>query len=49
MTALREKKGRTPFTLHDGPPYANGHLHHRDAPEQDDQGYDLCAAIRWMV
>ncbi len=24
---LREKKGRTPFTLHDGPPYANGHLH----------------------
>ncbi len=20
-------KGRTPFTLHDGPPYANGHLH----------------------
>ncbi len=28
--ALREKAkqgGRTPFTLHDGPPYANGHLH----------------------
>ncbi|WP_323771512.1 isoleucine--tRNA ligase [Antarctobacter sp.] len=25
---LREKKeGRTPFILHDGPPYANGHLH----------------------
>ena len=24
---LREKKGRVPFTLHDGPPYANGHLH----------------------
>lgn len=25
---LREKaEGRTPFTLHDGPPYANGHLH----------------------
>ncbi|MEM9968878.1 MAG: isoleucine--tRNA ligase [Pseudomonadota bacterium] len=24
---LREKKGRMPFTLHDGPPYANGHLH----------------------
>ncbi|MBN2905124.1 MAG: isoleucine--tRNA ligase [Rhodobacteraceae bacterium] len=24
---LREKKGRPPFTLHDGPPYANGHLH----------------------
>jgi isoleucyl-tRNA synthetase len=24
---LREKKDRTPFTLHDGPPYANGHLH----------------------
>ena len=24
---LREKDGRTPFTLHDGPPYANGHLH----------------------
>jgi isoleucyl-tRNA synthetase len=24
---LREKTGRTPFVLHDGPPYANGHLH----------------------
>ncbi|WP_170561063.1 isoleucine--tRNA ligase [Ruegeria atlantica] len=24
---LREKENRTPFTLHDGPPYANGHLH----------------------
>ena len=24
---LREKEGRKPFTLHDGPPYANGHLH----------------------
>lgn len=24
---LREKTARTPFTLHDGPPYANGHLH----------------------
>jgi isoleucyl-tRNA synthetase len=24
---LREKKGRKDFTLHDGPPYANGHLH----------------------
>ncbi|WP_299502774.1 isoleucine--tRNA ligase [uncultured Roseobacter sp.] len=24
---LRKKAGRTPFTLHDGPPYANGHLH----------------------
>ncbi|SMX49161.1 isoleucine--tRNA ligase [Maliponia aquimaris] len=24
---LREKKGRPVFTLHDGPPYANGHLH----------------------
>ena len=24
---LRAKQGRTPFTLHDGPPYANGHLH----------------------
>ncbi|MGO4916176.1 isoleucine--tRNA ligase [Pseudogemmobacter sp. W21_MBD1_M6] len=24
---LREKTGRAPFTLHDGPPYANGHLH----------------------
>jgi len=24
---LRDKKGRKPFTLHDGPPYANGHLH----------------------
>jgi isoleucyl-tRNA synthetase len=25
---LREKaSGRVPFTLHDGPPYANGHLH----------------------
>ncbi|GKY87293.1 isoleucine--tRNA ligase [Sinisalibacter aestuarii] len=24
---LREKPGREPFILHDGPPYANGHLH----------------------
>ncbi|NKX73155.1 isoleucine--tRNA ligase [Rhodobacteraceae bacterium R_SAG3] len=24
---LREKEGRKPFVLHDGPPYANGHLH----------------------
>ena len=24
---LREKEGREVFTLHDGPPYANGHLH----------------------
>ncbi|MBI1171759.1 isoleucine--tRNA ligase [bacterium] len=24
---LRQKKGRADFTLHDGPPYANGHLH----------------------
>ena len=24
---LREKTGREVFTLHDGPPYANGHLH----------------------
>jgi isoleucyl-tRNA synthetase len=23
----RRPKGRPPFTLHDGPPYANGHLH----------------------
>ncbi|MCJ8138848.1 isoleucine--tRNA ligase [Falsirhodobacter halotolerans] len=25
--AVQAKGGRTPFTLHDGPPYANGHLH----------------------
>ncbi|MEL7215996.1 MAG: class I tRNA ligase family protein, partial [Pseudomonadota bacterium] len=25
--ALREKEGREPFILHDGPPYANGNLH----------------------
>ena len=24
---LREKEGRPSFVLHDGPPYANGHLH----------------------
>jgi len=24
---LRDNEGRPPFTLHDGPPYANGHLH----------------------
>lgn len=24
---LRRKEGRTPFILHDGPPYANGNLH----------------------
>ena len=26
-TRLRNKEGRQPFVLHDGPPYANGHLH----------------------
>ncbi len=26
-TQLRNKEGRQPFVLHDGPPYANGHLH----------------------
>jgi len=25
--ALRRKQGRKPYLLHDGPPYANGHLH----------------------
>ena len=25
--AARQGGGATPFTLHDGPPYANGHLH----------------------
>ncbi len=25
--SLRAKEGRKPFILHDGPPYANGHLH----------------------
>ena len=25
--ALRRKEGRKPYILHDGPPYANGHLH----------------------
>ena len=25
--ALRRKPGRKPYILHDGPPYANGHLH----------------------
>ncbi len=24
---LRAREGRTPYVLHDGPPYANGHLH----------------------
>ena len=24
---LRQKKSRSSFILHDGPPYANGHLH----------------------
>ncbi len=27
MTACAKKKAATPFILHDGPPYANGHLH----------------------
>ncbi len=27
MTACAKKTGRAPFVLHDGPPYANGHLH----------------------
>ena len=32
---LREKEGREPFTLHDGPPYANGHLAYRACAEQN--------------
>ena len=27
MTACAQQTGRAPFVLHDGPPYANGHLH----------------------
>ena len=37
---LHEKKGRKPFTLHDGPPYANGHLH---------IGHALNKAIKDMI
>ena len=36
---LREaSKGRPLFILHDGPPYANGNLHHRHRAEQNPQG-----------
>ena len=49
---LRERAGsaagtdseRKPFILHDGPPYANGHLPHRSWPEQDPQGHDRSIA-----
>lgn len=27
QAALKRRAGKTPFILHDGPPYANGHLH----------------------
>ena len=27
MTGCAKRTGRKPFVLHDGPPYANGHLH----------------------
>ena len=37
---LREKTGREPFTLHDGPPYANGHLH---------IGHELNKTIKDMI
>ena len=37
---LRAKPGRAPFTLHDGPPYANGHLH---------IGYALNKVLKDMV
>ena len=31
-------KGREKFMLHDGPPYANGHIHIGTGAEQDPQG-----------
>ena len=38
---LREEaRGREPFILHDGPPYANGHIHIGHRPQQDPEGRD---------
>ncbi len=37
---LREKPGRPSFVLHDGPPYANGHLHIGHALNKTHQGHD---------
>ncbi len=32
------RKGRPSFVLHDGPPYANGHIHLGHRPQQDPEG-----------
>ena len=35
----KTSKGREPFILHDGPPYANGHIHIGHAAQQDPEGH----------
>ena len=45
MTAcVRTAGDREPFILHDGPPYANGHLHIGHALNKDHQGHDRALA-----
>ena len=36
---LELRKDAKPFILHDGPPYANGKLHHRSCPQQNVEGH----------
>jgi hypothetical protein len=44
---LREKaEGRTPFTLHDGPPYANGNIHIGHALNKILKGHGRALASR---
>ncbi len=44
---LREARaGRPLFVLHDGPPYANGHIHLGHGAQQGPEGPRSCAAAR---
>ena len=47
---LRESgKDRTPFVLHDGPPYANGHLHIGHALNKVHQGFHRSVRSHQMM
>jgi hypothetical protein len=39
ISFVKQAKGRPQFILHDGPPYANGHIHMGTALEQGAQGF----------
>ena len=46
MTGCATQKGRAPFVLHDGPPYANGHLHIGHALNKVLEGHGGAVASR---